>query len=87
MSYSYEAEKPTLFTDQGQRMFLAIRDYAFTLIEQAGAARLDKIISGARGGDSWTMLACVDRLVELGELREIGSESVTQHKVYTRASR
>lgn len=31
---------------------------------------MGNIISGS-SGDSWLLLACVDRLVELGELREI----------------
>ena len=27
-------------------------------------------------GDSWTMLACLDRMVELGEIREIREREV-----------
>ena len=42
--------------------------------------RLDKAISVATG-DSWSMMACVDRMVELGELREITSNDVVgQHR-------
>lgn len=70
MSYAYRTEKPKVFSEKGQEMFLAIRDNACRLLKSSGAAMMGHIISG-RTGDSWTMLACVDRLVELGELREL----------------
>lgn len=70
MSYDYGTERPRLFTDSGQRMFLQVRDAAAKLIKEAGAARCQEILRGVTG-DSWQMLACVDRLIELGEIREI----------------
>ncbi len=80
--YVYEELRPKLFTDEGQRLFLRVRDHAAKLIEQAGAARLDKIVS-KESGDSWLLLACVDRLVELGEIREISlSSTFGQHRVF-----
>lgn len=66
MSYSYATQRPNVFTESGQKMFLQIRDKAKELIARSGAASCDKIICGC-SGDSWDMLACVDRLVELGE--------------------
>ena len=82
-TYNYETEKNRLFTDTGQRMFLKVRDHARTLLEHAGAARCQELMDGAGGGDSWQMLACVDRLVELGEIREIKQEGgATQHRIY-----
>ena len=72
MSYQYEAEKAALFTDEGQRNFLKVRDFCHRMLEQAGAVRADKAMSQwGSGGSSWTMLAALDRLVELGELREV----------------
>lgn len=71
--YDYQTERPKLFTEDGQVMFLGIRDRSKSLIAKAGAARVNEIMRGATG-DSWVMLACVDRLVELGELREIKQE-------------
>lgn len=68
--YSYEQMRPSLFTDDGQRMFLKIRDHVQALLRVSGAVTLEKAMQGAQG-DSWTLIACVDRLVELGELREI----------------
>lgn len=81
--YKYETEKQRLFTDEGQKMFLKVRDHARTLLEHAGAARCQELMEGAGGGDSWQMLACVERLVELGEIREIPQErAATQCRVY-----
>jgi hypothetical protein len=84
MAYSYETQRANIFTEEGQRLFLAIRDRADSLLKQAGAARLQEVISG-NSGDSWDMLACVDRLVELGELREISQERCAgQYRVFVR---
>lgn len=70
MSYDYAEMRPAVFTEDGQVVFLKIRDRAKALTAEAGAATLEKIIQGV-SGDTWVMLACVDRLVELGELREV----------------
>ncbi|HUX16769.1 MAG TPA: hypothetical protein VMW52_09880 [Phycisphaerae bacterium] len=89
MAYDYEREKPNLFTDEGQRMFLRIRDRAHELILAAGAARMQEIIRG-NSGELWEMLACVDRLVELGELREITllpQPGPMQYRVFVRAAK
>lgn len=68
--YNYKIQKREIFTEDGLVMFTKIRDNAFKLISLAGCARMGEIIAG-NTGDSWTMLACVDRLVETGEIREI----------------
>lgn len=68
--YNYETEKPKVFLEENQKMFLGIHEKAKELISVAGAARCDKIIA-EQSGDSWTMLACVDRLVEIGEIKEV----------------
>jgi hypothetical protein len=84
MGYSYAVERQKIFTEDGQVMFLKIRDAARELIRVAGAFRQAELLERASaGGDSWTMLACVDRLVELGELVELHRECWTQYKVYT----
>lgn len=85
--YSYEAERLQLFTDQGQRMLLGIRDRANKLLTDAGAATMGRIIAEA-SGDSWQMLACVDRMVELGELREVEQGYVmAQDRIFVKANR
>lgn len=69
MPYEYQHNRQDVFTEAGQVMFLKIRDNANRLVALAGAAQFQEIVRDV-SGDSWTMLACVDRLVELGELRE-----------------
>ena len=72
--YEYLKERDKIFTESGQRMFLSIRDNAYKLCRLAGCATMEKLTSG-QTGDSWQMLACVDRLVELGELYEVKQTS------------
>ena len=72
MGYSYAEQKPFIFTDEGQQMFLKIRDKANKLYEIAGAFTIERVISGV-SGDSWDMLACVDRLVELKEFKYVAT--------------
>ncbi len=87
MSYDYQAQKPQVLTDDGQRQFLRVRDFAQRALKMAGAVRCQELIGAAGSGDSWTMLACVDRLVELGELRELTppNSCVGQHRVFVAA--
>lgn len=83
--YDYQNEKANIFTEDGQVLFLQVRDNAKRLIKQAGAVRMQEIILGC-GGDSWHMLACVDRLIELGELREVTQGDVAgQYRVFVAA--
>jgi len=66
-------------------MFLAIRDKTHRLLKLAGAVRMEEAISGCgqSGSCSWDMLACVDRLVELGEIWEITNGDVAgQDRVF-----
>jgi len=83
MSYSYQVERPGLFTEDGQVMFLKIRDHVKSLLSKAGAVRMQEATEKTTGS-SWKMLACVDRLVELGELREVtvGQSVAGQHRVF-----
>jgi hypothetical protein len=80
--YVYENEKPFVFTDEGQRNLLKMRDFAFSICVQAGAVRADKMMSLV-SGDSWKNMACIDRLVELGDIVEVSSQpTVWQHRVF-----
>jgi hypothetical protein len=83
--YTYAAERTKLFTDEGQRLFLAIRDRVERLLKRGGAVRMDMAIAG-NTGDPWLMLACVDRLVEIGEIREIqqASEVAGQYRIFVK---
>lgn len=83
--YSYLAEKPKLFTEDGQRDFLKVRDRAHKLLAEAGAFMMFSALEDI-SGDTWVMMAHVDRLVELGEIREITNGNVAgQHRVFVAA--
>lgn len=85
MGYNYEEAKPFLFTDEGQRLFLKIRDNTQRLLKEAGAVRLNEAALN-NTGSSWHMIACMDRMVELGEIREITKDDVMgQHRVFVSA--
>lgn len=87
--YDYQSERPKLFTEAGQIMFLRVRDRVKTAVQTAGAVRMQEAMGAAGSGDSWTQLACVDRLVELGELREVtaGVGVASQHRVFVAGPR
>lgn len=51
-----------------------VRDRVKKLLKESGAVTMGNAMSVS--GDSWTSMACVDRLVELKELREIPQSDV-----------
>ena len=68
--YSYQGMKGIIYTDSGLRKFLKIRDFVHEAIKKTGCIRMENVISYV-AGDPWEAMACVDRLVELGEISEI----------------
>lgn len=89
MGYCYQEIKPRLFTprlftEEEQVKLLAVRDKAFELLDLAGAVSMSKLI--LHTGDVWDAMARVDRLVEIGDLREItGPDVSSQHRVFVKA--
>lgn len=82
MSYSYENEKSWLFTDEGQRCLLQTLSQAKELLEKAGAFMIFKALHDVPYGDTWKALALLDRLVELGYLREVTTGAQGQDRVF-----
>ena len=81
--YNYQEMKPTLFTEENQAKLLQARDKIKELLATAGAFRADKIINLCKG-DSWTILAIIDRMVEIKELMELtGPKTWGQYRVFT----
>lgn len=79
MPYEYEKEKQKIFTDEGQRKFLKIRDKVIILLRDSGAFKMNNIVEG----DGWLCMAFVDRMVELGEIREVtGPDVFGQDRVF-----
>ena len=78
MSYDYATERPSLFSEEGQVRFIRVRDKVLAALRLAGAFRLQELsIAG------WEDMACVDRMVELGELVELKRECWGQFRVFT----
>lgn len=86
MSYSYRTQRPRLFTENGQEMFIKVRDNVKRLLDVAGCFHSEKAWENV-SGDSWDMIACLDRLVEMGELREIERISWSQYRIFESALR
>ena len=83
--YNYERERPDVFTEDGQVMFLGIRDTVKRLLRESGAFMMQNAWAN-QTGSSWTMVACVERLEELGEIKRVGNPTgLLQHWVYTKA--
>jgi hypothetical protein len=83
--YRYTEQRPKIFTPEGLTAVIKTRDNAKDLIQQAGAAMLCKIMNGTCN-DSWLAVACVEYLVERGEIREIPQQNVaTQHRIFVKA--
>jgi hypothetical protein len=83
--YQYHKEKPKIFTEKGQVDFLKTRDKVRELLELAGAFRITKVTVS---GDGWLAMAYVDRLVELGEIKELTRSDVSgQDRVFTGTTR
>lgn len=83
MAYDYETEKRKLNTTEAQRDLLATAFHAKALCASGGVARMDALIKPLVG-DSWQMLAIVDRLVELDYLREVpqAGHVAGQHRIF-----
>jgi hypothetical protein len=85
MSYNYQTQKPFVFTEDGQDSLIKVRDFAFRAIEMAGAVRMDAMMRAAGSGSSWDHMACVDRLVERGDIKEVSLENCAgQYRIFTR---
>lgn len=80
MPYNYAENRPFVFTEEGQETLLRIRDLARKHIELSGATCYAAITAGSTGS-SWDILACVDRLVELGDLRRISNGATQRRRV------
>ncbi len=80
--YDYKKEKEKIFTDSGQRNFIKVRDSVKECLKKSGAFMMYYPLKNING-DSWLMMAYIDRLVELGEIREITTnETAGQDRVF-----
>jgi len=84
--YNYETEKPKLLTDEGQKMVITVLKNIQELLKKSGAFMTFAPLKNVKYGDTWTALAIIDRLVELGEIREVTDKGVAgQDRVFVSA--
>lgn len=88
--YKYEDLKPLLFTEDNQLLFIKIRENVHRMLNSSGAFTMGHVASlptGIGAADTWTMLACVDRLLELGEIKEIPTHGAVQNRLFIEGNR
>lgn len=83
--YDYSKIRSSIFTEEGQRLFIGIRDNVKRMLSVSGAVTMGKAIQlpeGIGAAGSWEMMACVDRMIELGELKELPTTGWGQSRVF-----
>ena len=88
MSYSYQSQRPRILTPEMQPVLITI-----ALVARAGCKRsLPAIMNAAdlmrampgEVSDSWDQMAVIDRLCELGFLRDVTRKSDKwQYRIFT----
>ena len=85
MSYDYKDQKKELFTESGMETYIAVRDHTLAILGVSGAIDISHAIQKATG-DTWTMLAAIDYMVEKGLIVEIPRlNCATQNRVFVKA--
>lgn len=75
--YNYKTERPFLFTEEGVVLFLAVRDRVKQLIAKRESFTMSEAIDHiGKTATNWELMACVDRMVELGEVWEVSRPDV-----------
>jgi hypothetical protein len=83
--YNYAQERPWIFTDEGQIALIKAYKNAIRLINIAGAASGMKIVYDC-AHNTFKMMALLDRLVEMHELREVTGPNVWENRIFVLAS-
>ena len=79
MSYDYEKEKQNI----DNVMLASITATAQTLLDTAGSFTFPYATREIRG-KLWSMIACVDYLVEIGFIREITNKDILAERVFVK---
>jgi len=85
--YNYSQLKSALFTEEKQKLFLAIRDQVHYMLSISGAITMESasnLPENIGSASNWEMMACVDRLVELGELKEIHTTGIHNDRIFVK---
>jgi hypothetical protein len=88
MNYNYNEQKPYVLSDDGSADVIRIKNFIDEAIADYGAVRMQEIMDRCKFAtcDTWEMMACVDRLVELKQISEVTRNiSVAgQHRIFTK---
>ena len=79
--YNYQDWRHEAFAEENQVVFLRIRDNVQRLLKIAGAFKHTSVYVGVTS-DNYTMAACIDRLVELGEIVEVTGDVAWSDRVF-----
>jgi hypothetical protein len=79
--YSYQAHRPHVFTEEGQRDLYRVLKAAVALSRQSGAVTGFVLMKGLTGLN-WDHLALLDRLEEMGALKKVGTGHRPDDAVY-----
>lgn len=79
--YRYQEQRENIFTEEGIKMLQEIRLNINRLSNQLNSFTLENAIKGCTG-NSWDMLACIDYLVETGEISEVAKSEITQYRTF-----
>ena len=79
--YKYEDYRSQVFLEENQKQFLDVRDNIKRLLTQGKYFDMTQAIS-VLSGDNWSNMVFVDRLLELGEITEIKTES--SNRIFTK---
>ena len=71
MSYDYKKTRGYVFTEEGVKELLLVRDRADYLLDEAGAFNIMRAFKPLGAYEAWQAFALIDYLVELGELEEV----------------
>lgn len=85
--YVYAEHRAHVFTERGQEQLLTVLKCARECIEKSGAVLAVKLLNAAGSGDSWDMMAVVERLVELNYLRAVYDCGAWQDIVYVKGGK
>ena len=85
MTYDYQVERLKIFTEDGVKLLTKIRGNVVRQLKISGAVMNQNATENC-SGDSWTMHACLDYMIEQNEIREIKQACgrvAGQHIIYT----
>ena len=87
MLYSYEVEKKYCLTENGLAELMKIKDYVENLLNESGAFKMQNAWKCLGGYECWQAMALIDKLVELGTIKEITTPGRAQDRIFVRGEK